>query len=562
VSVIITVLGIFGALGVFIYGMKIMSEGLQKVAGHRLKALLRRITGNRFKGVITGFTVTSLVQSSSATTVMVVGFVSAGLLTLTQAIGVIMGANIGTTVTGWLVALLGFKVKITAFALPAVGIGFAMTFFRGARPKQWGETLLGFGLLFLGLSLLKNSVPDVGAESMGWVASVSDMGLISFLLFVAIGTGLTVVLQSSSATMALTLTLTALGLIPYEMSAAMILGENIGTTATANIAAVGTSAAARRAARAHLIFNIIGVLWAIALMKVLILPVIDMIVPGDPTTLASDPAFDATTVTSHLAAFHTAFNITNTLLLLPFVNHIARLVTRWVPDDKAEETRSVTKFISTSLVQTPELLLSQVRQEMRHMSEVVREMYLNATRILTNPDQDLGALVEETLRREDVVDTLEKEITEILNLVARAATSASAARHIGEMALNTHRLERIGDHCEKLIFLAVRNHESLDNRMDQKAIDDLVELSDLVDEALDNLGAYLTGDADIDKARELENAIDKKRDDLRDRHIKRIQNEQEQIVPGLHFLDALHNLEEIGDRVYGIVMRAEETKLL
>ncbi len=196
------------------------------------------------------------------------------------------------------------------------------------------------------------------------------------------------------------------------------------------------------------------------------------------------------------------------------------------------------------------------------MSEVVREMYLNATRILTNPDQDLGALVEETLRREDVVDTLEKEITEILNLVARAATSASAARHIGEMALNTHRLERIGDHCEKLIFLAVRNHESLDNRMDQKAIDDLVELSDLVDEALDNLGAYLTGDADIDKARELENAIDKKRDDLRDRHIKRIQNEQEQIVPGLHFLDALHNLEEIGDRVYGIVMRAEETKLL
>lgn len=561
-SALITLLGVFGALGVFIYGMKIMSEGLQKVAGHRLKTLLRKITGNRFKGVITGFTVTSLVQSSSATTVMVVGFVSAGLLTLTQSIGVIMGANIGTTVTGWLVALLGFKVKITAFALPAVGIGFAMTFLRGARPKQWGETLLGFGLLFLGLSLLKESVPDVGAESLGWVASVSDMGLLSFLIFVAIGTGLTVVLQSSSATMALTLTLTALGLIPYDMSAAMILGENIGTTATANIAAVGTSAVARRAARAHFIFNIVGVIWAIALMKILILPVIDMIVPGDPTVLASDPAFDARTVTSHLAAFHTVFNITNTLLLLPFVNHIARLVTRWIPDDAEEESRSVTKFISTSLVQTPELLLTQVRQEMRHMSEVVREMYLNATRILTNPDQDLGELVEETLRCEDVVDGLEKEITEVLNQVARAATSASAARHIGEMALNTHRLERIGDHCEKLIFLAVRNHKSTDNRMDQKAINDLVELSDLVDEALDNLGAYLTGDAHIQKAKDLETAIDGKRDDLRDRHIQRIQNEQEQIVPGLYFLDALHNLEEIGDRVYGIVMRAEETKLL
>lgn len=555
-KVVGALLEVLGSLGVFIFGMKLMSEALQKVAGERLKSLLGRITGNRFKGVVTGFTVTTLIQSSSATTVMVVGFVSAGLLTLTQSIGVVMGANIGTTVTGWLVALLGFKVKITAFALPAIGIGFGMTFLRGAKPKQWGEVLLGFGLLFLGLALLKDCVPDVSAASLAGIEAMAGRGVLSTLIFVAIGTVLTVVLQSSSATMALTLTLTAMGQIPYTVAAAMILGENIGTTATANIAAVGTSAAARRTARAHFVFNIFGVVWAIALMNWVMLPVIDAIVPGDPSGL------DPTVVTSHLAAFHTLFNITNTALLLPFVPKLAALVTRWVPDDKPKNTPVVTRFISTALVQTPELQMAQARQEMGRMSQVVNEMYGNALTILTHPDQSMGELVEGTLERETIVDGLESEITELLSRVARAATSASASRHIGEMALNTHRLERIGDHCEKLVFLAMRNHESKRGKMDETAIADIIELAQLVEKALVNLKEYLLGNIDVALATELEGQIDEKRDKLRKSHIKRIRKMKEEVVPGLTFLDALHHLEEIGDRAYGIIMRAEETKQL
>ena len=259
-----TLFQLLGALGIFLFGMKVMSEGLQKVAGDRMKSLLARITGNRFSGVLTGLTVTCVVQSSSATTVMVVGFVTAGLLTLTQAIGVIMGANIGTTLTGWLVAVLGFKVKITAFALPACGVGFAMSFLKGARVRQWGEALLGFGLLFIGLGLLKDAVPDIGSpEDLAWVQAVSGYGFGSVVLFVAIGTLLTVVLQSSSATMTLTLTLAALGWLPYELAAATVLGENIGTTITANLAAIGASRDAVRAARVHFLFNIFGVTWAL-----------------------------------------------------------------------------------------------------------------------------------------------------------------------------------------------------------------------------------------------------------------------------------------------------------
>ncbi len=271
---------LLGSLGVFLYGMKIMSEALQKVAGHRLKDLLGKITTpfplsnsfpltmlNRLSGVVAGFLITTIVQSSSATTVMVVSFVNARLLNLLQAIAVIMGANIGTTITAWLVALLGFKVSISALALPAIGLGIAMTYFKGARPKQWGEATLGFGFLFLGLGLLKEAVPTITEEELRWISQLNQYGIFSTLIFVALGSVLTLALQSSSATMTLTLTLTAMGMIPYDTSIAMVLGENIGTTATANIAAIGASAAARRTARAHFIFNIVGVTWALLLLR-------------------------------------------------------------------------------------------------------------------------------------------------------------------------------------------------------------------------------------------------------------------------------------------------------
>jgi phosphate:Na+ symporter len=537
-----------------------MSEGLQKVAGQRLKDVIGRITSNRFSGVVTGFTVTTLVQSSSATTVMLVGFVNAGLLNLHQAIGVIMGANIGTTITGWLVALLGFKVQISAFALPAIGIGVGMTFLRGARRAQIGEVLIGFGLLFLGLSLMKSSVPGIEESQMAWVQSITESGFLSTLLFVFIGTALTVVLQSSSATMTLTLTLTASGFIPYDCAAAMVLGENLGTTATANIAAIGTSTAARRAARAHLLFNVFGVIWALAAFKWLMLPVVDALVPGDPTlAIHGDDLLMAGVVTSHLAAFHTLFNLVNTCVLLPFVNQIASIVTRLVPDE-SNETHHVALFISTSLVQTPELLLVQVGKEMQRMTETVRAMYSDAMQILANPRGDLGTLVEDTLAREQLIDGLEHEITAVLALTARAASSAAASRQVGTMVLNTHRLERIADHCEKLVHIAVRNHQAGDDGLGADALADVAELGELVDKSLDNLSRYLVGQSKFEQAESIERRIDAARGEMRSRYLERMHNTDMDPIPGMWLLDLLSHLEEIGDRAFGIIRRMEATR--
>jgi phosphate:Na+ symporter len=560
---LLLILELLGALGVFLVGMKMMSEGLQKVAGAQLKKMIRTVTGNRFSGVLTGLAVTCAVQSSSAATVMVVSFVTAGLLTLTQAIGVIMGANIGTTVTGWLVALLGFKVKITAFALPAVGFGFGMTFLRGARRKQIGETLIGFGLLFLGLSLLKSAVPDVEGEQLAWVARFSDGSFLSMIIFVGIGSVLTVLLQSSSATMTLTLTLAALGVLPYELAAAMVLGENIGTTATANLAAIGGPAAAVRAARAHFIFNMVGASWAIMLMSIFLLPAVDQIIPGNPrmdfTALQDDP--DAlgtarTIVTTHLAAFHTLFNVLNTALMLPLVGHLERLVTRWVPD---RDEVSASKYLVPALVETPELLLIQVSREIERMTEIAAAMFEDVQHILMNPEESLGSMVEDILEREDLLDKLEIEVSSYLTRVARAATSAVAARKIVELASNSHKLERIGDHCAVLVRIAVRLR-SKDSPLSEKERARVARMGAAVTESLENLKSYLASGGAIQHAEEIEDRIDALRRELRGQEIDRLkEGDREQVRTSLALLDVFTEMEGIGDRAVSIVRRSEVT---
>jgi len=553
-DIFLIILKILGALAVFLYGMRLMSESLQKVAGPRLRGLLSKLTSNRFAGIISGFSMTAIIQSSSATTVMVVSFVNAKLLDLKQAIGLIMGANIGTTVTGWLVALLGFKVKITAFALPALAIGFALTFLRSSRLRQTGETLVGFGLLFVGLELMKMQIPAIAPADVLWVETLADMGFISVLLFVGIGTILTVVLQSSSATMALTLTLTASGSVPYEMAAAMILGENIGTTITANLAAIGTSVTARRAARAHTIFNLIGVAWAIGLMHSVLLPAIDAIVPGDPTDGSSDA------LTAHLAAFHTAFNIVNTLLLVPFVNQLAKFVTRLVPETEDKGDRRVSRYLMPVHVDTPELVLELAIMELRHMCEVVHGMYRDAMRILRSPDEKLGTLVADTLDRERLTDDLEREIAEVLSTAARANNSPETASDLGLLVLNAHALERIDDHCEKLIGIAIKNHESLDERFDAEALEDIIRLGDSVEKALHLLDAYLEGNRQVDASKEIERVVDTVRAELYDKHVHKMHESPQHLIVGLRLLETFHQLEAIGDRAYAIVMRSEEAR--
>lgn len=562
-AILATVFELLGALGVFLYGMKVMSEALQKVAGDRMRSLLATITGNRFSAILTGIGVTCVIQSSSATTVLVVGFVTAGLLSLTQAIGVIMGANIGTTLTGWLVALLGFKVKVTAFALPAVGIGFGMGFLRGARVRQWGEALLGFGLLFIGLSLLKDSVPEIGgAEQMEWVRTVSDYGFGSTLLFVVIGTLLTVVLQSSSATMTLTLTLAAMGWLPYHLAAAMVLGENVGTTITANLAAIGAPKNAVRAARVHLIFNLAGVAWALLLLNVVLLPAVDAMVPGDPVGALAESQ-DAGPITTHLAAFHTLFNVANTLLMVAFVKPLARIATRWVPDG---DEKSAPEFKlrhlpeSAGLVETPEFTLVLVGREVEHMTEITRQMLTDACHILSNPDKDLGEMVRQTLQSEEHIDQMEREIVQCLSLCARAATSAAAARKVAELIHNTHRVERIADHIAALVRIVRRVHDS-GQRFRPDELEKLNAYAELVGRSIAYAGVYMKGEGNVQDAELLESEIDAQRAVLRAETIERIQDGSG-LREGLAFLDALTHLEEIGDRAVGIIRRAEATATL
>jgi phosphate:Na+ symporter len=448
------------------------------------------------------------------------------------------------------VALIGFKIKLSAMALPIVGIGMAMTFMKGARRKQWGEVLLGFGILFLGLHLLKSSIPDLNEGQLAFVRHLGGSGIGSALAFVGIGTLLTVILQSSSATMTLTLTMTAAGWITFENAAAMILGENIGTTITALLASIGTSVTARRAALAHTTFNIFGVVWALLLMQWVMLPLVDAIVPADPR---ASPV-NAAVVTAHLAMFHSSFNIINTSVMLPFVTWIAAFVTRLVPG-KEEKAPLFGKFISTPVVGTPELQLVQVQEEMRHMVDVVTAMFKDAMEAITNPKANRVELIERVRSEELRTDGLEREITEVLRKTGRESTSGQVARDIANMTYNAHRLERIGDHCERLVNIAERISQTADRDLEERSLQNLLSLQPLVESALANTRRYFENEGSLEEARKLEAELDEARDRIRLDYIEAIHKNAGEPISDLWFLDALNHVEEIGDACYGVAMQ-------
>ncbi|RZW45893.1 MAG: Na/Pi cotransporter family protein, partial [Flavobacteriaceae bacterium] len=324
------ILQLLGALGLFLFGMKVMSDALLKLAGNKMRSILARMTSNRIFGISTGFLITSVIQSSSATTLMVVSFSNASLLTLTEAISVIMGANIGTTITAWLITILGFKVSMSAIALPLVGFGFTFTFTKKENLKDIGEFIIGFAVLFIGIQFLKDAMPNINEnpEILQFLKQYTNLGFWSVLLFLMIGTILTVVIQSSSATMALTLIMTAEGWIPFELAAAMVLGENIGTTITANLAAIVANYHAKRTARAHLIFNLLGVLWVL----IVFYPFLKLVSLLAEYFGSESPYVSAAAIPVAISLFHTTFNILNTFLLVWFVKPIAKLVEKIVPE--------------------------------------------------------------------------------------------------------------------------------------------------------------------------------------------------------------------------------------
>ena len=545
---------IFGGLGLFLFGMKIMSESLQMAAGERMKSILSTVTNRRIAGVFTGFFITSIIQSSSATTVMLVSFVSAGLITLQQSVGIIFGANIGTTVTGWLVAIFGFKVKIAIFALPAIGLGFFIRFLNNEKLQQYGEVLLGFGVLFLGLDVMSGAVKDLrGSEGvMNFMAGYTADGIPSMLLVVAIGTAVTMLLQSSSATMAMTMTLAVHGLIDFQTASALVLGENVGTTITANIAAIGASGDAKRAARVHLLFNLLGIVWMTAFFHWLFVPMVDYIVPGDP--YAVDGAARSAAIASHLAGFHTMFNITNTIIFFPFGGVLVTLASRMVPKSReADPDAFHLKYISTSLVSTPSININQARLEIRHMAQLVLDMFDMVMDVFHKPSDKLGPVVEEVGRKENVVDRLEKDISDFLVRVSQQNLSQEQSQSISAMLHMVNELERMGDHCESILRYTRRKYDG-GLEFTEQAMMEIDEIAGKVREFLVLLRDNLMADRPdvLPRARVLEDRIDELRRDLKKGHVQRLNQGLCDVPSGLIFIDMLTSFEKIGDHAFNV----------
>ncbi|MCB9640878.1 MAG: Na/Pi cotransporter family protein [Myxococcales bacterium] len=538
-------MGVFGGLGVFLYGMRLMSQGLDSAGGPKMRQMLQSMTSNPIAGVLTGLLVTCVIQSSSATTVMVVGLTHAGFLSLPQAIGVILGANIGTTMTGWIVAILGFKFSISTFAGPAVGVGVVLIFLgAGKRRALWGEILVGFGLLFLGLMFMQDSVKGMKSviAASPTITNLlhtysAQTGVIALLLCVAIGTVMTVVLQSSSATMALTINFAYQGLIDFPTASALILGENIGTTITAYLASLGMSVSARRAARAHMTFNVVGVLWAVALFG----PFVSFVAWLAPKGVATQ-----------MAAFHTTFNVINTLLFLPLISYLSAFVVRMIPGEERADERHLV-YLETSLMATPELALVAARKELQRMAQKSVEMFDAVMKLFEQEDVKAGALSREVAQHEDEIDGLEQELTQYLSEIIRMPLAAGTSAEVGDCMNMAHNFEKVGDHCEALLrFLQKKYDNKITFSEDGK--EQIREIAALVRRALSLLEKHVTDyEANfMDEASRLEGQIDKMRGELRDSHITRIVEGRCDANAGLIFIDMLTSFERIGDHAFNI----------
>lgn len=552
-------LSLIGALGLFIYGMKVMSESIQKVAGSKLREILGAMTSNRFFGVFTGLLITTLVQSSSATTVMVVSFVNAGLLSLVESIGVIMGANIGTTVTGWLISELGLgKFSISALCLPIIAIGFPMMFFSREKVKLWGEVIVGFAILFLGLAFMKDSVSGVSdnVEALSFIRDIdyeskSFFGKLGIsIMFVGIGTLLTIVVQSSSAAMALTLVMCNAGWISFPLAAAIILGENIGTTITANLAALIANVHAKRAARAHLIFNVFGVLWMLLLFPVFLSLIRNMSI----SIWDIDPYEVAAGIPKSLALFHTVFNIINVLLLVGLVGFIARIVIRMVPSKGDDEVFSL-DYIGSGLMDTPELSIIEAKKELAKFGDIMRRGYKYIPMLITEMDEKKLKLYTEQLEKyEDIADRMEVEISTYLSKASKGELSSEASTRVQAMLNVANYLERIGD-----IYLEVSRN--LASRKEKKAYftqdirDRILKFSEIVSRAMDAMVKNLdANDSNVDysAAQSIERELNDTYKLLREEYIRKIENGKMRIQSGVYYADLIAEMERIGDHLASI----------
>jgi len=552
-SIILQIFQVLGSLGLFLYGMTLLSESLQKVAGDKMRSIMAAMTSNSFKRVLTGLFITSIIQSSSATTVMVVSFVNAGLLTLTQSIGVIMGANIGTTVTAWIVSLLGFKADIATLSIPLIGVGFAFMMSKSKKRKSTGELIVGFALLFLGLSFLKNSMPDLKStpEVLEFIKQWTSYGYLSAIIFVLFGTVLTMVLQSSSATMALTLVMCSYGWIPFEYAAAMVLGENIGTTITANLAAAVANVSAKRAALAHTVFNIFGVIWVMIFFR----PVLNIVAYITNTLGGGDPFVSSESTLYGISALHTLFNLTNTLILVWFTPQIVKIVSYVIKTKKTEEVFRL-QFIHGGLLSTAELSLTQAKHEIVNYARLSQKQFEYVRTAIKDCDKEsFEGLFSKLEHYEQITDRVELEIANYLNNISEGQISEESGRRLQAMYTIISEIESIGDSGYNIARILQRK-KVYNSKFDENMVKKLDHMLDLLENAFNqmifNLELGYTKITSISNAEDAENSINEYRNHLKEEHLLNLENNVYNYQTGVFYMDVVAECEKVGDYIINV----------
>ncbi len=596
----VDLLTLIGSIGLFLYGMKLMSEGLQKAAGDRLRNILAWMTNNRFVGALTGILVTALIQSSSATTVMIVSFVNAGLLSLGQSMAVIMGANVGTTATAWILYLGGFKVNLAAASIPIIAFTLPMMFSKKNSWKSWGEVLLGFAFLFMGLDLLNHSVPDLRSnpELFAIIQDYADMGFLSVLLFAFIGMVVTIVVQSSSVTFAIVLVICSKGWISFEMAAALVLGSNIGTCITPLIAAVSGNIWAKRSAMGHLMFNVLGSVWVLALyypfMKLVVW--ISTLGQGDPTALLSfvdstDPAIinalndgtlDLTNpenqalastfaanqayVSFGLSIFHTLFNTINICIMIWFTGLYVKIVTKLIPSKAVEEedNESHLKFITTGMLSTSELSILQARKEIQLYGERTQRMFGLVRDLFHETDsKEFTSKFSRIQKYENISDRMEMEIADYLTKVS-AGRLSDESKHQVQMKLRViSEIESIADSCYNLARTLQRRQQQPDNFTED--LNANIELMfNLIESGLQNmcnvLGLEHIDQSSVNVAQNIENEINNYRNQLKLQNVVAVNEGLYDYPTATTYIDTIGECEKMGDYIINVVEAVADSK--
>lgn len=561
-NTIVNILSLLGSLGLFLYGMKTMSEGLEKFAGERLRNILAAMTKNRFMGVVTGIAVTALIQSSSATTVMVVSFVNAGLMSLQQAIGVIMGANVGTTVTAWIISAIGFKVNIVALALPLLAVGIPLIFSSISKRKSVGEFIFGFAFLFMGLNYLQTSASElnIGQLVATMLADVAGGGFLTVILFVVVGALVTMLVQASAATMAITLMLFDMQIPGFglEQAAALAMGQNIGTTITAFIASLTGNTQARRAALAHMFFNVFGVFVVLTMFYPFCNAVswfVDNVLMAGGNNLFK------------LSTFHTAFNIFNTLLLIGFVKQIEQFVCKLLPSRDEQEEHGL-RYISGGLLSTAELSIFQARNEVGVMAERCHKMLCMVYAALTTEkDTEFEKMLKRIEHYEQITDNMENEIANYLRQVSEGRLSSFSKNHITQMLREVDELESIGDSMYHLARTLSRKRKLEESAFTDLQMADIKRMIDLTDKALSQMYFIITEEhhdnIDLTPCYDTENQINDLRYACREENLKAVNSGKYSYRLGTFYNDFIAECEKVGDYVINVVQAekcAQENK--